>query len=123
MAATDDGPLPWVSGRTIGSVLKQTTLAGSDRDALLCGVAFFGVSALVRCPNPNFETIAPRAKANSATTSTARFWGTANECFITNHSVLLDPQSGKPQGASALPRHRADLFCLARFQRLYFYRQ
>lgn len=35
MPIANPGPLPWVSGRTIGSVLEQTVSAHPDRDALV----------------------------------------------------------------------------------------
>ena len=35
MPAIDEVPVPWVSGRTIGSVLEQTVGARTDRDALV----------------------------------------------------------------------------------------
>ncbi len=35
MPGIEPGPLPWVSGRTIGSVFEQTVLAHPDRDALV----------------------------------------------------------------------------------------
>ena len=35
MPITNPGPLPWLSGLTIGNVLEQTASAHPDRDALV----------------------------------------------------------------------------------------